>query len=235
MHERRSSARLLAILAVTATAIGGFAYHFAREDTASGQPQGAISQTEAASGPTIEGKLDKLAGALARYQHTNQEQQARLNKRLLDLETRLRSMETGAGGPHAAPEGAEPGKDGAAPEKPGPKTVTEADLGHWMDETLRAGSFDKAATEQAREQAGKSLAKLPGVNLDDLQCGKGFCRATFTQESGDPPELQELFGEPPFQTEGFTVNEADGRVSLYFARPGESLEEFRGAAQSAIE
>lgn len=231
MQERRSSARTLAILAVTATAIGGFAYHFVREDAASGQPQGTTSQTDAASGPKVEDKLDKLAGALARYQHTNQEQQAHLNKRLLDLETRLRSMETGAGGPHAA----EPGKDGAAPEKPEPKTVTEADLGHWMDETLRAGSFDKAATEQAREQAGKSLAKLPGVNLDDLQCGKGFCRATFTQENGELPELQELFGEPPFQTEGFTVNEADGRVSLYFARPGESLEEFRGAAQSALE
>jgi hypothetical protein len=236
MQDRRWSTRTLAILAVTAIAVGGFAFHFLQEDAAPERQQGTISETEAAFSPKVEEKLDKLAGILERYQQTNREQQARLNKGLADLDTRLRSLETTHA---AASDGAESGKDTANPrngtEKPGPKAISEADVGHWMDETLRAGSFDKEATELAREQAAKSVAKFPGVNLDDIQCGKGFCRATFTQESGESPEVGALFGEPPFETEGFTVSEADGRVALYFARPGESLEAFRSAAQQAAQ
>jgi hypothetical protein len=238
--------RTIAILTVMAITTAVLAYNFMREDTAAEQPQAVTSEPGATSGVEVQDKLDELASALRHYQQTNQEQlqraelqQARLNKMLADLDTRLRSVETRAGEQttHAgASDSAEQGTDTAVPNsgarKPGSAKISEADFGHWMDETL---DFDRDATELAIEQAGKSVAKLPGVKLEDMQCGERFCRATFAHENGEPPAIQDLFGEPPFVTDGFTINEADGRVSLYFARPGESLEEFRSEARNAAE
>jgi hypothetical protein len=220
-----------------------------REDTAAEQSQAVTSQTGATSGLEVEDRLDELASALRRFQQTNQEQlqraelqQARLSKMLADLDTRLRSVETRAGEQttHAgASDSAEQGTDTAVPNsgagKPESAKISEADFGHWMEETLRVGYFDRDATELAIEQAGKSVAKVPGLKLEDMQCGERFCRATFAHENGEPPAIQDLFGEPPFVTDGFTINEADGRVSLYFARPGEPLEELRSEARNAAE
>ena len=84
-------------------------------------------------------------------------------------------------------------------------------------------------------QAAKSLEKVPGVNLEDMQCGESFCRATFAHENGEQPDIRDLFGVPPFVNEGFTLKEPDGRVALYFTRPGESLEKLRSEARKAVQ
>lgn len=156
---------------------------------------------------------------------------------LADLDTRLRSVETRAG--EQTSDSAEQGTDTAVRNsgagKPELAELSESDFGHWMDQTLRVGSFDRGATELAIEQAGKSVAKLPGVKVEDMHCDERFCRATFAHENGEPPAIQDLFGEPPFVTDGFTIDEADGRVSLYFGRPGEPLEELRSEARNAAE
>jgi len=239
--------RTIVILTVMAATTAVLAYNFMREDTATEQPQAATSQKGATSGVEVQDRLDELANALRRFQQTNQEQlqrtelqQAGLNRMLADLDTRLRSVETRAGEQttHAvASDSAEQGTDTAVPDsgagKPESTNISEADFGHWMDETLSVGNFDKDATELAIEEAGKSIAKAPGVKLEGMQCGERFCSATFAHENGEPPAIQDLFGEPPFVTDGFTINEADGRVSLYFARPGESLEELRSEAQNS--
>ena len=90
-----------------------------------------------------------------------------------------------------------------------------------MEETLCVGDVDRDVTNQAIEQTAQSLSRLPGTYLEDMQCGERFCRATFGNEKGEQPDIQNLFGDPPFVNEGFTVNEANGRVSLYFTRLGE--------------
>lgn len=100
-------------------------------------------------------------------------------------------------------------------------------LGQWMSNNLALGSLDEKASTQAMEQALASVANLPKVNLDDMQCDTRFCRATFSHRDGIAPEIGEIFGQPPFLTEGFTINEADGRVALFFTQPGVSLEDVR--------
>ena len=239
--------RTIVILTVMAITTAVLAYSFVRKDTAAEQPQAVTSQTGATSAVEVQGRLDELASALRRFEQTNQEQsqreelqQAGLKRILADFDTRLRSVETRAAEQTAhavTSDSAEPGTDTAVLNsgagKPEPAQISEADFGHWVDETLRVGYFDRDATELATEQAGKSVAKLPGVRLEDMQCGERFCRATFAHENGELPAIQELFGEPPFVTDGFTINEAGGRVSLYFVRPGESLKELRSEARNA--
>ncbi len=241
--------RTIIILTVMAITTAALAYRFMREDTAAEQPQAVTSQRGATPAVEVQGRLDELTSALRRFEQTNQEQlqraelqQARSNKMLADLDTRLRSVETRASEQttHAgASDSAEQGTDTAVPNsgagKPESAQISEADFGHSLDETLRVGNFDREATELAIEQAGKSVAKVPGVKLEDMQCGERFCRATFAHENGEPPAIQDLFGQPPFVADGFTINEADGRVSLYFARPGESLEALRSEAREAAE
>ncbi|MDQ3775495.1 MAG: hypothetical protein M3461_14665 [Pseudomonadota bacterium] len=238
--------RTIVILTVMAITTALLAYNFMREDTAAEQPQ-VTSQRGATPAVDVRGRLDELASALRRFEQTNQEQlqraeqqQTGLKRGLADLDTRLRSVEARAGEQitHAVTsDSAEQGTDTAVPNSGAGKAesaeISEADFGHWVDETLRVGYFDRDATELATEQAGKSVAKVPGVKLEDMQCGERLCRATFAHENGELPAIQDLLGQPPFVTDGFTINEAGARVSLYFARPGESLEELRNEARNA--
>lgn len=228
---------ILAVITITTTVL---VYNFMREETASEQPQAVTSRTEATSSLDVQGRLDrldKLASVLRRYQQTSQEQlqqaqsqQARVNNMLADLDARLRSVETAAG-----EQVTDTGVSDSDARKPESGEVSESDLGHWIDETLRVGYLDRDSTKLATDQAAKSLAKMPGVNLEDMQCGERFCRATFAYENGEQPDIRGLFGVPPFLNEGFTINEADGRVALYFARPGESLDEVRSEAREAAQ
>jgi hypothetical protein len=227
--------RTIVILPVMAITTAVLTYNFVREDTAAEQPQAVTSQTGATSAVGV--RLDELASALRHYQQTNQEQlqqanlqQTRLITMLADLDTRLRSVETRAGeqATHAVvSDSVEQATDTAVPNSGAGKVESEADLGHWMDEKLRVGNFDRDSTALAIAQVDKSIAKLPGVNLEDMQCSERLCRATFAHEKGEPPVIEALFGQPPFVTEGFAINEADGRVSVYFTRPGTSLNELR--------
>lgn len=255
--------RTTIILTVAAITITALAYHFIRENAASERLQASTSQNEALSSLEVQDKLDTLASSLHSYQQTNQEQlqqaqleQSRLNKMLADLDTRLRSLETAGGA--STPDAAVANSVEQAPDTTVMNSVeqtpdlvlansdagnfesgrvAEADLGHWMDQTLHAGYWDGDSTALATEQATKSLAKVPGVILEDMQCGESFCRATFSHENGEQPDLRDLFGEPPFVTEGFTVNqdESGDRVLLYFARPGVSLGYLRSKAQETAQ
>lgn len=81
------------------------------------------------------------------------------------------------------------------------------------------------------EQMETSLAEVPGINLADMQCGESFCRASFVPENGKPPNISQLIGASPFIDSGFTINEPDGRVRVYFTQPGQSLSELRSEAQ----
>lgn len=238
--------RTIVILTVIGTTTAALAYNFMREDSVVEQLQAKAPPTATTSDLQLQERLDELASALARHEQTSQErlqeaqsQNTRLNRTLADLDTRLRSVEAGARGQTTSTVGSdsdEQATDESNSEggKARSRKVTEADLGHWMDETLRVGTFDQVATQLAIEQAGKSVAEAPGVILEDMQCGERFCRATFADQNGERPAIERLFGAPPFSTEGFTINETDGRVSLYFTRPGETIEGFRREARAAV-
>ena len=53
------------------------------------------------------------------------------------------------------------------------------------------------------------------------------------RETGEHPDIDGLFGGPPFEGESFTLQDPDGRVTLYFTLSGGSLEEFRSEARQA--
>lgn len=238
--------RTMITLAVAAITIPVLAYTFMPEDAATGHPQAVISENGASSGAEVQGALDKLAKDFEHYQLTSQAQfqraqqdQARLSAELAVLNARLGSIETAASEPGTNVVGrnsVEPSTDAIdfndGTGKPESRKVSEADLGHWIDETFRVGSGDAHLTAQATEQAAMSLGKLTNINLDTMQCDERFCRATFTKTNGKEPDIQALYGEPPFLTEGFTLYEADGRISLYFTQPGVTLAELRGEAQN---
>ena len=234
--------RTITILTITVAAILTItlAYNSMWKDAAS--EQAMTSRTGTSYGLKVQDKLDELSSNLRHYQQTNEEQfkqtrlgQARLNKSLADLDARLRPLETAgveqttdASIPHSVEQATDMALSDNLVRDLEPVRVNELELGQWMDETLRTGNWDREATELAIEEVEKRLANLPGVNLEDMQCSsEGFCRATFTHENGKRPNIQNLFGAPPFVNAGFTIHEADGSVSLYSTESGISLEDFR--------
>jgi hypothetical protein len=171
-----------------------------------------------------------------RDQPANPEQQRQLtlmNEKIADLEARLRSMEATASEhaqdqPVSRPDEPEANQGN---EKVKAKKLSEDDFGHWLDEALDTGDFDREATRLTMEEMETSLAQVPGINLADLQCGERFCRASFVSENGKPPNISQVIGASPFIESGFTINEPDGRVRVYFTQPGQSLSELRREAR----
>jgi len=154
-------------------------------------------------------------------------QQAGLGEKMSDLELRLHALEA-AKRPHDEP-GKEPDE---AATKPKPGTINEADLARYMDDSLKKEP-DPASTAQAKAQAEQSVLSLDDVSVEELSCGKRFCRATFAGIGDEPPSLAGIYGMPPFANQGFTVEAPDGKVAIYFTRPGESLGDVRTAALAA--
>jgi len=189
----------------------------------------------------IENKLDKLTSDLLQYNQAYQDQllqsqqeQARLNNILADLDIRIKSVEEKdeSGATERALSNEEDANDGteSANAINAANKYSEEKLSRWVDETFDVGYRDDNLTAQASEQASVSIASLPDVNLEEMQCSDRVCRATLTYEN-DGLAVQDLFGEPPFVNEGFTINLADGRVQLYFTQPGVSLGDLQSEVQ----
>ena len=188
------------------------------------------------SSDIAEDAFARLSQQLQAYQHSQQEQlreatreQARLSQMLQQLEVRLDQVEDLASANALGPVDEAPKYDPARPPQ-----LSDGQVGAWMDNSLDAGLQDEETTVTMADQVINTLHKVPGVQLDDVSCGDRFCRATFSHVNGQQPELDELFGEPPFVNEGFTVIQPDGRVRLYFNQPGQSLAELRGEAEVSL-
>jgi len=188
--------------------------------------------------------LNKLSNLFQRYQQLSQKQfqqsqlqQAQLKKSLAGIESRLRNIEVTTAeqlvvlepSPHYQQFLEQETEINSSKTKD--KKFSDADVGHWMNETLSAENWNKESTEQALGLAEKALVKVPGVYIEEMQCNDRFCRATFADENNQQAEIGEIFGEPPFVNEGFTIHQANGQVALYFAQPGESLEELQKEAK----
>lgn len=239
--------RITILVILLFVVVGMLAYSLMPDDTASESSQAMRLHSEATSAVEIQRRLDELVSALQRYQQLDQDQwnraqsqQARLQKMLADFDRRLRTVEaadaartSGTAMSGVAQSAGNTEMVSIDAETVDSEAVSEVDLGHRMDELLRAGYSKQDSTELATEQVLKSLEKTPDVILEAMQCGDSFCRATFAQENGEHPAIDELFGGPPFEGESFTLQDADGRVTLYFTLSGGSLEEFRSEARQA--
>lgn len=101
----------------------------------------------------------------------------------------------------------------------------------WMDNHLQAES-DVAVSQQASSQLTATIAQVKRMDLhvEKVSCGERFCRASFYQDNGERPVVRDIYGAPPITGEGFTIQEADGRLGVYFARNGQHVSDFRDEA-----
>jgi hypothetical protein len=195
-----------------------------REDGSKRRPE-PIPEQETETANNQELKNTVVSALLRQQQLGNEQPQGNVNGRIAELEARLRSVETA-------------GKkvENTTESKSGTKSATrisDARLGLWMDDALRR-QWDRDGSNQARAQVEKGLAQVPGANLEELDCSKRFCRALFAQDNGERPVRGQLIGLLPFTNEGFTVDDPDGRVAIYFTRSGESLDELRKEATASV-
>jgi hypothetical protein len=107
------------------------------------------------------------------------------------------------------------------------KPASELRLGEHIDQNLEEAAFESEQTLAARAQTQSLMDKLPGVILNDFRCGKGVCRAAFTRVDGDKPNLETLWGEPPFVNQIIEVPQDDGGTILYFTERDVSMDDIR--------
>jgi phage-related tail protein len=105
-------------------------------------------------------------------------------------------------------------------------TVTEKELSYWV-ETSFIIDPNPTVTSQAAEEAEQSLQNFPGIYLNKMQCSDRFCRASLSHVNGENIAAEDMFGQPPFLTDGFTITKQDGTVLFYFSQPGESILDLR--------
>jgi hypothetical protein len=153
-------------------------------------------------------------------------QSAQLAKRLAALEQRVADIRAT---PPAAEPRAKPSEDGEA----SPAAASGADLGAWMTETIRGEEWDRKRTEQVEDELATALAKVPNLSLENVECGRRFCSSTFTATDGKASAVAALWGLPPLDGEGFTRTGPTGEISVYFTKPGESLDRLQQEASLA--
>lgn len=174
---------------------------------------------------TEEELRESLAHALVKARAAASERgDAKLRATVTELETRLQALEEA--GKDEADESANT-TEGEPSDRVA--TITEADLGDWIDNSLLT-QRDGQITRSAKAALNKSMDDLPELNVEDVGCDSRFCRATFFTSDGSAPELRKLLGRPPFDTEGFTVPTPDGRVAVYFASETTTLDGLREQA-----
>lgn len=226
--------RTIPILTVAAIAIAstGMAYYFLRDNASAKRAEEAmpsissISNLDVQDTPIRDGRGDQPA-------NPEQPRLTLLQEKVAELEARLRYMETAASdqAKNEADLGLDKPVSNNGAEKAKAKKFSEADFSHWMDEALDADYFDRDATKLVMDQAETSLAKVPGINLADMQCSERFCRATLIPENSKPLNVSQLFGASPFMGSGTAIHEPDGSVKVYFTPPGQSISELRSEAQ----
>lgn len=229
--------RTIPILTATALAIAsaGGAYYFLRDKVSAKRAEEARPSISSTSNLDVQ---DTPIRDGRRNQPANPEQPriTQLNEKVASLEARLRYLETAASEQTKNEAVSRPDKpvsnNGA--EEANAKNLSEGDFGHWMDEALDVGYFDRDATTLAIDQVETSLAKVPRINLADMRCSERFCRATLISENNKPVDISQLMGASPFIGSGTTIHEPDGSVKFYFTQPGQSLSELRSEAQEIV-
>lgn len=166
------------------------------------------------------------------------EQLAHLNKKLTNIESKVQSLELASVGQiidttewSDEAEKLYNDHENSQIEQLELEDFSDTALGNWMDVSLQESYWEnRESTKLAIEQAEMSLEKVPGIFLENMQCGEKFCRATLAHENGEKSSIRNLFGEPPFTNEGFTIEQQDGSVALYFVQSGLSLSDMRSKA-----
>jgi hypothetical protein len=225
------------ILIVTAIIIvsTGAAYYFLRDNALPRQVEAVRPSVSSISNPNV--KNAPLHEE--RRDHPANPEQWRLtlmDEKIAALEAKLQDLESTASAQAqdqtvARSDELQANKD---TEKAKEKKLSDEDFAHLMDEALVTGDFDREETRLTMEEMATSLAEVPGLNLADMQCGGRFCRASFVSENGKPPNMREFFGASPFIDSGFTINEPDGSVRVYFTQQGQSLSDLRSEAQESV-
>lgn len=118
-------------------------------------------------------------------------------------------------------------KENLGTVEPGMKNiVSDGELGDYIDQSIASG-LDELQSNTAWNETQSLLVDMPGVILNDMHCNTEFCSARFSSENGNPPDLDSLWGNPPYMYGGMSEIQQDGSVLLYFAGEGVSLEETR--------
>jgi hypothetical protein len=149
-----------------------------------------------------------------------------LARRLAELEQRVGAMSAEPLAPDSKAKRADDSETSPAPAS-GP------DLGAWMTEAIRGEEWDRKRTEEVEDELASALARVPNLSVENVECGRRFCSGTFSATDGRAPAVAALWGLPPLDGEGFTRTGPAREVSVYFAKPGESLDRVQQEATLA--
>lgn len=160
-------------------------------------------------------------------QNSTQRQLELINDKIVALETRLRYLEVSVN--EQAKNRAVSSSSSSPPSNSIEKTKeehSEINFGHQVDQSLDTGHFNYDKTIKVMEQAEKSLAKIPDITLDDVQCDERFCRATIVPEYGKQLNTSQILDlSSNFMESGTAVEKPDGSVKIYFTHADQSLTE----------
>ncbi|WP_133513012.1 hypothetical protein [Candidatus Thiosymbion oneisti] len=244
--QRPATETLLAVIAATTVtvAIAVVVYLITQNDSGP-ELEAVSSQPRAVSDLELQNKLDKLANLLQRNQERTREQlrqaeaeRIRFSDILDRLTIRLEALESVSidnVSDDAIANDIEQATNTEISANRDPTyrssmEVSEDYLASWIDETLLAGKVSSDLTKVAKEEAKVSFGPTSSVLLEEMRCTEDICRATLTREDSTRPAIEDFLGRPPFTTDGFTINEPDGRTVLYFSQPGVTLDEIRSEA-----
>lgn len=134
-----------------------------------------------------------------------------LMARVAALESKLREAEVARDAEKQAAD------ERAARARP---AISEAEVGAYMQRAIDHEPRDHAWVRSATSAIEKELAARPHLQLEDVVCGRQFCRAAFFRPDGEELDSADVVTVVPLENEALTVEKPDHRMEVYFSRKG---------------
>lgn len=212
--------KILVLIGMTGVTLCAL-YLLLDSDTSTGHSKAVMTESAKYNAPPRSDANHEAPVRLPR-EDVNSIHMTALNNRISEIESKVHAL-------GAAQQLERKTRDATRATASTPK-LSDVDFGNWMDMALETAGRDSERTNQAQSLIQASLDRIQGIELKELSCGSRFGRALLVAEDGNPPEIRELFGAAPFDGEGFTIENANGSITVYFAPPGVTLRELRDEA-----
>jgi hypothetical protein len=121
----------------------------------------------------------------------------------------------------------------AQPEETKAIDARGEDLERAMRRDLDKGHVDHSYGLEVGDVLRRSLRDTDKGDLEEMECTLRLCRATIAPRAEQALDPSTLYGLPPFSESagGSVTKGADGKLRIYFARPGEDINRLKDSAR----
>ncbi|TVZ41004.1 hypothetical protein P886_0341 [Alteromonadaceae bacterium 2753L.S.0a.02] len=108
--------------------------------------------------------------------------------------------------------------------------ISDSNVAQFIESDFDRNGVDQDVSDEYYSATVALLMDNPEIVVDRVRCNQNYCSALFNTVDGASPNIEEVWGNPPFMHEGFSIPQIDGGLLLYFTDDQTNIDELRSLA-----